>query len=72
MRERPELDWVGDVLRDVVTFLAKNEMMQSAQMLAVAAAYIENDMKRQQSVPQRICTAEANVVVFPSRKRQLV
>ena len=46
MQQRAELDWVGYVLRDVVTFLAKNDMMDSAKMLAVAAAHIEHDMKR--------------------------
>ncbi|MDZ4066648.1 MAG: hypothetical protein U1E06_07305 [Tabrizicola sp.] len=72
MQKRPELDWVGYVLCDVITFLAENEMMQSAQMLAVAAAHIEHDMKRQEPVSQPTIAAEANVVRFPSRSRQLI
>lgn len=72
MQRRPDLEWVGYVLRDVVTFLADNEMMQSAQMLAVAAAHIEHDMKREKPpVPQPPITRSANVVRFPSQKRRL-
>jgi hypothetical protein len=71
MQKRPELDWVGYVLRDVVTFLAENEMMQSAQMLAVAAAHIEHDMRRSKPVPQPTVVTPANVVMFPSQKRPL-
>jgi hypothetical protein len=67
MQQREELDWVGCVLRDVITFLAKNNMMDSAQMLAVAAAHIEQDMKRQKPVRQPTGAAPANVVRFPSR-----
>ena len=73
MQQRKELDWVGYVLRDVVTFLAKNDMMDSAKMLAVAAAHIEHDMKRQKpSVPQPNIQTSANVVRFPSRNRQMI
>lgn len=72
MQKRPELDWVGYVLRDVVTFLAENEMMQSAQLLAVAAAHIEHDMKGQQPVPQPTIFVHANVVKFPNRNRRLI
>lgn len=68
MQKRPELDWIGYVLRDVVTFLAENEMMQSAQMLAVAAAQIEHDMNREKPVPQPAHTVSANVVMFKSQK----
>lgn len=73
MQKRPELDWVGYVLRDVVTFLAENEMMDSAKMLAVAAAHIEHDMKREKPpVPQPAVTSATNVVKFPSKKMRLV
>jgi hypothetical protein len=73
MQKRADADWVGYVLRDVVTFLAENEMMQSAQMLAVAAAHIEHDMKREKHpVPPPTITRSANVVRFPSQKRRLV
>jgi hypothetical protein len=72
MQKRHEQDWVGNVLRDMVTFLAENEMMQSAQMLTIAAAQIEREMKRQKPVPQPNIIVEANVVRFPSRNRRLV
>lgn len=72
MQQREELDWVGYVLRDVVTFLAKNDMMDSAKMLAVAAAHIEHEMKREKPpVPQPSVTTSTNVVRFPSQSRQL-
>jgi hypothetical protein len=70
--QKHERDWVGYVLRDVVTFLAENEMMQSAQMLAVAAAHIEHDIKRQRPVPLPAIGAAANVIRFPSRNRRLI
>jgi hypothetical protein len=71
MQQREELDWVGYVLRDVVTFLAKNDMMDSAKMLAVAAAHIEHDMKKAKPpVPQPTITPPSNVVRFQSRKRR--
>ena len=73
MQQREELDWVGYVLRDVVTFLAKNDMMDSAKMLAVAAAHIEHDIRREKPpVSQPTITTSANVVRFPSHKRRLV
>ena len=73
MQKRSELDWVGYVLRDVITFLADNELMQSAQMLAVAAAHIEHDMTREKpQIPQPTITTSENVVRFPSQKRRLV
>jgi hypothetical protein len=72
MQKRADADWVGYVLRDVVTFLAENEMMQSAQMLAVAAAHIEHDMRRSRPVPQPNVTIPSNVVTFQDRKRRLV
>ncbi len=72
MQKRADADWVGYVLRDVVTFLAENEMMQSAQMLAVAAAHIEHDMRRSRPVPQPTVATPANVVMFPSQNRRLV
>jgi hypothetical protein len=71
MQQREELDWVGYVLRDVVTFLAKNDMMDSAKMLAVAAAHIEHDMKKPKPlVPQPTITTPSNVVRFQSRKNR--
>lgn len=72
MQKQPELDWVSYVLRDVITFLAENEMMQSARMLAIAAAHIEHDMKRPEPVPKATIAAEANVVKFPNRSRRLI
>jgi hypothetical protein len=70
MQKRPELDWVGYVLRDVVTFLAENEMMQSAQMLAVAAAHIEHDIKRGKLPdPPAARGDDPKVVAFPARQR---
>jgi hypothetical protein len=71
MQERKELDWVGYVLRDVVTFLAENDMMLSAQMLAVAAAHIDHDLRRQTPAPQAVRVAETNVITFPIVKRML-
>jgi hypothetical protein len=71
MQQREELDWVGSVLRDVVTFLAQNDMMDSANMLAVATAHIEHDMRREKPVPQTTVTPPVNVVMFPSRNRRL-
>lgn len=69
MQKRPELEWVGYVLRDVVTFLADNEMMQSAQMLAVAAAHIEHDMKKHNAPPPQVMQEPPsnNVFAFPAR-----
>ena len=71
MQKRSELDWVGYVLRDVITFLADNELMQSAQMLAVAAAHIEHDMKGRNLPIQKTGTAETNVLSFPMAARTL-
>lgn len=69
MQKRPELDWVGYVLRDVVTFLAKNDMMDSATMLSVAAAYIEHDLKKRDAPAPRVMQEPmaANVLAFPTR-----
>lgn len=73
MQKRPELDWVGYVLRDVVTFLAENEMMQSAQMLAVAAAHIEHDMNRQKPPQvQAVSVNDPKIVKFPVQKRRVL
>jgi hypothetical protein len=42
-------------------------------MLAVAAAHIEHDMKREKPpVPQPAVTSATNVVKFPSKKMRLV
>jgi hypothetical protein len=71
MQKRSELDWVGYVLRDVVTFLAENDMMQSAQMLAVAAAHIDHDMRRNCPAPERAHSPETKILTFPSRKKVL-
>lgn len=71
MYERTELDWVGYVLRDVVTFLAENDMMQSAQMLAVAAAHIDHDLRRHTPALHAARVAETNVITFPIVKRML-
>jgi hypothetical protein len=71
MQQREELDWVGYVLRDVVTFLAKNDLMDSARMLAVAAAHIEHDMKREKPLPQPAVATRGNVVMFPRSKKPL-
>jgi hypothetical protein len=70
MQKRADADWVGYVLRDVVTFLAENELMQSAQMLAVAAAHIEHDIKR--GILPDIPAAQGEdpkVVAFPGKQR---
>jgi hypothetical protein len=70
MQKRVSSDWVGYVLRDVVTFLAENEMMQSAQMLAVAAAHIEHDLKREKTPEGPPVRVEGSKVVnFPVRRR---
>lgn len=70
MQMTAEVDWVGFVLRDVVTFLAENDMMQSAQMLAVAAAHIDHDMRRQKQPEVRAVRVEdQKVVAFPIRQR---
>jgi hypothetical protein len=69
MQQREELDWVGYVLRDVVTFLAKNDMMDSAKMLAVAAAHIEHDMKKAKPTQPATVEMPTNVVRFPRQKR---
>jgi hypothetical protein len=44
MPKHSEMEWVGEVLHDVITFLAKNEMEQSARTLAVAAAPTDSDL----------------------------
>lgn len=67
MQQKEELNWVGSVLGDVVTFLAQNDLMDSAKMLAIAAAHIEHDMRREKPVPQAIVTLPANVLMFPNR-----
>jgi hypothetical protein len=72
MQKRAGADWVGHVLWDVVAFLAENEMMQSAQMLAVAAAHIEHDMIKPSPVPHPIVASASNVVMFPRQRRRLV
>jgi len=69
MQKRADENWVGYVLRDVVTFLVENEMMDSARMLAVAAAHIEHDLRRQALGPQATNVQHANVLAFPLRKR---
>lgn len=70
MQQQEELEWVGYVLRDVVNFLAKNDMMDSAKMLAVAAAHIKHDMRRQQQpVPKLSVAPHSNVVKFPGWRR---
>lgn len=70
MQKRSDTDWVGYVLRDVVTFLAENDMMQSAQMLAVAAAHIEHDMKRgKKPAVLEVRVESPKVVAFPFRQR---
>ncbi|MDK2775828.1 MAG: hypothetical protein KYX65_12610 [Tabrizicola sp.] len=70
MQKSADADWVGYVLRDVITFLAANEMMQSAQMLAVAASYIEHEMKRQTKTKAQSVSAEgAKIVAFPTSRR---
>lgn len=71
MGKRAELDWIGYVLWDVVNFLAENEMMQSAQMLAVAAAHIDHDLRSQSQAPQTACVEETNVITFPGSKMML-
>lgn len=69
MQQREELDWVGYVLRDVVTFLAKNDMMASAKMLADAAAHIEHDMKKRYAPAASALrdSTDTNEVAFPAR-----
>lgn len=71
MQKRPDLDWVQHVLHDVVTVLAENEMMQSAQMLAVVAAHIQHDLKREKPAPKPADAASANVVMFKSQKSRM-
>lgn len=72
MQKRPELEWVRYVLRDVVTFLAENEMMQSAQMLAVAAAHIEHDMKGQKlPLVPAVRVNDPKILEFPIEKRRM-
>lgn len=71
MYERSEMDWVDYVLRDIITFLAENEMMQSAQRLAVAAAHIEHDMKTRNSALEMTATTKSNVLAFPATRRRL-
>ena len=71
MHERADLDWVEYVLRDVITFLAENEMMQSAQMLAVAAAHIEHDMKTRNAALQTTATTKTDVLAFLATSRRL-
>lgn len=73
MQKRSELDWVGYVLRDVVTFLAKNDMMDSATMLSVAAAHIEHDLKKRDAPASRVMQEPmaSNVLAFPARTTSL-
>jgi hypothetical protein len=71
MQKRPEQDWVAYVLRDVVIFLAENDMIQSAQMLAVAAAHIDHDMRRKSPARQKAHTPEKKIITFPGSKSVL-
>lgn len=71
MQQREKLDWVGYVLQDVITFLAQNDMMDSAKMLAVAAAHIEHNMNRSKptSLLQEVKVEAPKIVAFPARRR---
>ncbi len=71
MNERAEFDWIGYVLWDVVNFLAENDMMQSAQMLAVASAHIDHDLRSRTQAPQTARVDEKNVITFSGRKMML-
>lgn len=50
MHKRTDLDWVGYVLRDVISSLNEHDMKSTAQMLAVAAAYVEADLENRARV----------------------
>jgi hypothetical protein len=70
MQEQAELNWVGYVLSDVITFLAENDMMESAKMLSIAAAHIDHDMRRQDVRPETTGSAHTNVLAFPVGRRR--
>ncbi|WP_128515191.1 hypothetical protein [Tabrizicola thermarum] len=69
MQQREELDWVAEVLRDVITFLALNDMMESAKMLAIAAAHIEHNLNRPKpaSLHKGVELGDAKILAFPVR-----
>lgn len=70
MQKRSEFDWVGYVLRDVVTFLAENRMGPSAQILAVAAAHIDEDLKKHEEPAPTTNATRSTIVAFPVRTRR--
>lgn len=71
MQQREDLVWVEYVLRDVVTFLGKNDMMESAEMLAATAAHIQHHMKRVTLLPQPTVETPSNVLMFTKPKKRL-
>jgi hypothetical protein len=69
MQERKELDWVGYVLQDVITFLIENEMIDSAQMLAVAATHVDHDLKGRKPLLSMASKTETKILAFPAGRR---
>jgi hypothetical protein len=61
---KTDCDWVGCVLFDVMDFLVKNQMHDSARMFAVAAAHIEHDIKKQEPIPTVTVALETKVLAF--------
>lgn len=59
-------DWIGHVLSDVVDFLLRNQMQDSARMLVIAAMHIEHDLNRQNSDAQAIAAQDAKVAALPA------
>jgi hypothetical protein len=69
MQKRAELDWVGCVLRDVITFLAENNMFDSASMLSAVAAHIEDERKRQKPDPTVVDVVHAELFRSTATRR---
>lgn len=64
-------DWVSYVLSDIVDFLVENGRLDSAKMLAVAAAHIDHDLRRGNPAPQTARGADTKALTLPGRKRRL-
>lgn len=57
------------MLRDVITFLAENNMFDSSNMLSAAAAHIEDEMKRQKPDPTVVDVVHAELFRFTATRR---
>lgn len=73
MHEHSGCNWVTEVLQDIVSFLAMNEMKESSATVSAAAASIRLDIEAR-SVPPKVAVAldrtqgEGNILAFPPRR----